>query len=88
MAWTLTITSFVFNPAPTAGIDQVVEVGYREGGTSGPFIMLGNISVNNAGEITSVPNPFTLAGLPDDWDSVDIYIENDCSSKTKTFLKE
>ena len=87
MSWITKITSI--NLATIPGVNQLIYVSYREGGTASAFSPAGTITCAPTGAIVSTPSPFVIASIPDAWASIDVQYVNQCNGIEvfQTFIK-
>lgn len=76
--WETYISACTYSINPIPGNNQIVDIYYREGGTSGAFTFVGTITFSSSGAVLSTPNPFVISSLPGTWLSVQIKAVNQC----------
>lgn len=76
MSWITNITTITWVVNPSA--NQIVDLGYRQGGTSGAYTSVGSVTFAPDGTIVGT-TPFQITGIDDTWTSIQVNAVNECS---------
>jgi hypothetical protein len=84
-SWKVTINSCTYAAAPV--VNQSVEVFWRERYSLGAFTSAGTIIFDTVGNIvSSVPSPFEILTIDDNFDAIELKVVHDCGGEDFTTI--
>ena len=82
--WAVNIISCAYTSGTVPASNQLVDITYREAGTSGAYTSAGTITFDATGAIVGTPSPFVIANILNSWVGVEIVAINQCGGNPFT----